>query len=449
MNTTSASVVEYDLPGDARYQDKLYPPPSVIAPALNLTTPELVIAHFTASSLKADGIQVVPDSLQVSSRDGTGRYHIRFECAPGFESAGQLYATIHPRLLDEAHAGQAINGAEACQATPGAWNPMAGFPVNNHDGRCEWRLFLPLGMPMVNHKAVTLLHYPPYVAMQNADYLNNMTLQRWQRLLEQAGIDASEHFLYDCILDVNPIAAPGSGQSEYNNDYFPIMMASVFFDNERDNRNYIRSMLEVLLNPPHNEANPYTLPLLVGGSPLYDPQAPGWFRVRYKEFLPTAPTNPPGNQGIPLANVMQAGAIRINPDSKKLTPYMIANHMIAAGVTGRCTATPGVIPDIRTYEAQDLVAASFLRQYADNPAIDPSDAKRNACREWFGNDDGTGAPQPAPDKMRLLCALAQMDLFFDPVKVQPVYTWEQALQRCDTLTKGTYDPCCTTCGKPS
>src|SRR5262249_28322043 len=149
---------------------------------------------------------------------------------------------------------------------------------------------------------------------------------------------------------------------------------SMFFDNEARGRTYLRSMLELMLNPPANAANPLTLPLLVCGSPLYDPQAPGWFRTRYKADLPK------DANGSPTVNVLQAGFVRILPDSAKRTPYLIANHMIAAGVTGACTGDPGKIPDIRKYEAQDLSAASFLGLCAEAAArgveVDPAQAIR-------------------------------------------------------------------------
>lgn len=74
------------------------------------------------------------------------------------------------------------------------------------------------------------------------------------------GINESEIDLYKACLDVNPIAASGSGESEYENDYFPVMLSSVFFDNEVKS-NYIRTMLQLQLNPEHNKDNPYTLPL--------------------------------------------------------------------------------------------------------------------------------------------------------------------------------------------
>ena len=118
--------VEYDLPGDAAYQSKLYPPPDVVANPINvyfspsgetlakprevsLKSPEDVIGHYTLSSLHTDGIKIVAGSLQVIDR--SGKYTIQFETD---NSAGEQYAKIHPRLMDENRAGQAINGVKAC-----------------------------------------------------------------------------------------------------------------------------------------------------------------------------------------------------------------------------------------------------------------------------------------------------------------------------------------------
>lgn len=430
-------MTQYRLPGTRRYQEQIYPSPSALNPATKLNTYEEVIAHFTASSLAEDGIEIQQGSLAVARSAGDGGYTVSFEPLQPFVAEASQFAAMHVATLDAAHAGLALKGAEACKRTP-AWNPMAGYPVNSHDGPSEWLPFLPLGMPIANHRAVTLLHYPPIAAYRAADYLNNMTLRRWKQLLTCIGIDEPRR--YCAIIDVNPIAAPGSGESEYPNDYFPINLTSMFFDNDREGLTYLRSMLELMLNPPANAGNPYTLPLLVCGSPLYDPQTPGWFRARYKDQLPK------DKNGTPQADVLQVGFIRLNPDSPKQTPYMVANHMIAAGVTGQCTNDQSKIPNIQKYEAQDLVAATFLSQYA--PAgqqwreIAPAEAKRVACQRWFGADDGSGAPNPPDPKDRLtICALAQMDLCFDAKKIAPMYTYQEATARCQQKGGTDFSPC--------
>ena len=424
-------MTEYLLPGGTAYQQRIYPNPSDLLVSTGLTTYEEVIAHFTASSLAEDGIPVIGDVVRVSA--GPAGYTVSFQPLPQFETQAAQFAQMHTTMLDATHAGLALTGAAACALTP-AWNPMAGYPVNRSDGPSRWLPCMPLGMPLVNHRAVTLLHYPPMVALQNANYLNNMTLRRWAQILTCAGVAQPQR--YHAIIDVNPIAAPGSGESEYPNDYFPINLTSLYFDNDALGLTYVRSMLELTLNPPANAANPYTLPLLVCGSPLYDPQAAGWFRTRYKDQLPT------DANGSPTISVLQAGFIQLNPSSAKKTPYMIANHMIAAGVTGQCTSDPSRIPNIQKYEAQDLVAATFLGLYATQPAIDPADAAAQACRRWFGAADGSGAPNPPSSDDRLtICALAQMDLCFDPVKIAPTYTFDEARARCQQHGGAEYSPC--------
>jgi hypothetical protein len=431
-------MISYRLPGTKRYQERLYPNPSQLRPEIRakLGTYEAVIAHFTASSLAEDGIKIKPDSLSVY-KSGSQGYVVSFDPLPEFAGQAKQFATMHVKMLDEKHCGLALDGADACKRTA-AWNPMAGFPVNSSDGPSEWLPCMPLGMPILNHRAVTLLHYPPIIAYRTADYLNNNTLHRWAQVLQCAGV--AEPTRYHAIVDVDPIAAPGSGESEYPNDYFPINVTSLFFDNEEKGLGYLRSMLNLMLNPPANAANPMTLPLLVCGSPLYDPQAPGWFRARYKEYLPK------DQNGSPVVDVLQTGLIKLFPRSAKQTPYMIANHMIAAGVTGRCTDDPTKIPNIQKYEAQDLVAATFLSLCADAAAqgkpIDPAEAKRIACQRWFGAPDGSGAPNPPAAADRLpICALGQMDLCFDTVKKVPKYTYDEAVARCQQKGGSNFSPC--------
>jgi hypothetical protein len=62
---------------------------------------------------------------------------------------------------------------------------------------------------------------------------------------------------------------------------------------------------------------------------------------------------------------------------------------------------------------------------------------------WFGNEEGTGAPAPpVEDDQLTICALAQVDLFFEPNPMpHPRYTWEEAVERCKGANSG-LNPCC-------
>lgn len=415
--------------GQKRILDELFPPAELANEDVGLKNRCDVIAHYTKNSLIADGFAA--PNVEVEA-DESG-YLVAID-AQGEQERLESFATQHRRIFSPDAGGRAIAGRDLMRKL-GVWNPMDGYHVNASpsDGLCKWHLFPPLGLNVIGQKGLLLMHYPPWQVLQDATFLEVMTMFRWSTVLEASGVEASEISRYRTIVDVNPVAAPGSGQSEYPNDYLPIMMASAFFDGEGD-LDYIRTMLELYLNGPEARGKEYTLPLIICGSPLYDPQAPGWFRTAYTDILPQ------NKFGEPQVDVLQTGSFRIRPESKRKTPYMIANHMIAAGVTGRCTKSPGEIPDIRKYEGQDLVAASFLTAYDGEPDLDPAEAKRRACRRWFGNDNGEGAPCALDERDRqVICALAQMDLFFaDKPKPHPVYSFKEAMERCATAGN---EPC--------
>lgn len=419
--------------GSVEKIEQLFPPPKYADQSLNFHDYTDVIKHYTHNSLLADGIKGITE-IEVTRTEGL--YFIKL-VSSGNQDELERFGKRHAEIFSKEFAQKAIRGMELLKEL-GVWNPMVNYHVNSSptDGTSKWHLFPSLGLNVMNQKGILLLHYPPWAVVQLGTFENAITFRRWEQLLICAGIDESEASFYKTFMEVSPIAAPGSGESEYPNDYFPIMMASGFFDGGPD-RDYIKSMLELFLTPPDwPEERKYTLPLLICGSPLYDPQSPGWFRTAYTDILPQ------DKNGIPQVNVMQTGTFKVFPHSKRETPYLISNHMIAAGVTGQCTNDPSKIPDIRQYEAQDMVSASFLKIYGDNPDISPQEAKAQASQRWFGNADATGAPMPKDENDQLtLCALAQMDLFFVPNPPSPKYSFDEAFQRCKTATNPG-NPCC-------
>ncbi|MBN7813663.1 hypothetical protein J0A68_22090 [Algoriphagus sp. H41] len=437
------STFRYSL-GPVRTLNELFPAAKFANKNLNFRTRADVIRHYTQNSLSADRVSGIEE---VRVYKEAGDYYIELSGSTPTELL-KTFAARHVKIFDADNSRKAIRGKRLMKRF-GVWNPMANYSVNKnpYDGPSKWTLFPPLGLNVIGQKGLLLLHYPPWAVLQAGTFENAMTMQRWGRMLAAAGVPAAEVDLYKTFIDVNPVAAPGSGESEYPNDYMPIMMASAFFDGPSD-RDYIKSMLELYLTPPGwPEDSKYTLPLLICGSPLYDPQAPGWFRTAYTDILPTLKGESSGvPYSIPLVDVMQTGKFKVRPDSKRETPYLIGNHMIAAGVTGKCTPDASQIPDIRQYEAQDLVAATFLKLYTENPNLEPEDAKAQASKRWFGNESGTGVPNPPDPKDALtLCALAQMDLFFKPNPPSPLYNFEEACKRCQEA-KVKNDPCASPIG---
>lgn len=427
--------IEYVL-GAVEIVDQLFPPVREINDDVGLRDQADVVAHFTLNSLIADGF--TSPVVDVTVIDGAYVLAISADNGPL-----DAFAERHAELFGPDAGMKAIRGRELLEEL-GVWNPMAGYRVNTSptDLDSKWCLFPPLGLNVVGQRGALLMHYPPWQVLQQATFTKVMTWHRWMTVLTAAGVPTDQTSRFGTFVDVNPIAAPGSGESEYPNDYFPIMMASGFFDGGPD-RDYIVSMLERYLRPPGYEHPRYTLPLLVCGSPLYDPQAPGWFRVAFKDQIP------PNADGIVPIDVLQFGTIRLRPDSDLETPYMVANHQIAAGVTGHCTDDPTKIPDIRMYEAQDLAAASFLWTMANDVDLSVDDAAHRAITRWFGNPNGDGPPTPDdPEDACRICALAQMDLFFEPTPwPHPTYEYDPALAQCCGADNGC-DPCAAPIAPP-
>jgi hypothetical protein len=98
----------------------------------------------------------------------------------------------------------------------------------------EWRMFLPLGLAISNHRSVQLLHFPPDYSLPAQDYLGSKTSQRWEDLLEANGVPLEEVTLYESILDIAPIAAPSNAGSQLKHTYS-------YFEN------YVVQMLDLLL----------------------------------------------------------------------------------------------------------------------------------------------------------------------------------------------------------
>ena len=117
----------------------------------------------------------------------------------------------------------------------------------------EWRLFLPLGLAISNHRSVQLLRNPTDYSLTDQDYLDSKTSQRWEELLKLNDVPCWEVALYESILDIAPIATSfnaGAG-SKLDGTY------SYF-------RNYMMEMLKLLLVKDKQKA----LPMIAYGGPV-------------------------------------------------------------------------------------------------------------------------------------------------------------------------------------
>jgi hypothetical protein len=79
----------------------------------------------------------------------------------------------------------------------------------------EWRFLLPLGLPILNHRSVQLLHFPPIaVLIAYADYLKVPTTVRWSEMLARNG--ARDTDIYQAIADIAPAAMPQKGGGQFD-----------------------------------------------------------------------------------------------------------------------------------------------------------------------------------------------------------------------------------------
>ena len=90
-------------------------------------------------------------------------------------------------------------------------------------------------------------------------------------------------------------------------------------------------------------------------------------------------------------------------------PHIEAMKANGLTLSGSCGDHVVNVKAIQLYEAQDLVAASFLAQYAKSgqQGIDPAKAKELACQRWFGAPDASRAPNPpdAADRLTITGAI--------------------------------------------
>lgn len=369
-----AQVITFTL-GEKELVTKLYPTPGTNG--YPDTTAEIV-KDFLEMSLNNDGVSFNSVDVSLAEKGSKANYQVKIDSTDP-QAVG--YEKMMPPVFHESIGGQALNGVNACKDLGQiCWNPLRGFGEGYHESK--WDIFMPLGLPMVNQKIIMLLHYPPYVSLQDHDYLKNNTMYRWERMLESVGVPKSEVVLYESIVDINPIAAPGSGQSAF----LPIMMATNYFDYPAAGRDYITPMMAHMIDPPSNSSTTHTVPVIVFGG-----EATGFWRVKYRYELPK------DYKGFPVFTVLSHGDLKVTPDSTKKTAYFGANHPIAA-VYQTCNSYPGIIE----MEKQDLVTACFTKKLGENPAMNTQDAFESCEKQWM--------KEPTAEEEKKVCINSIIDM---------------------------------------
>lgn len=359
----AALSVEYTL-GEASKVRQLYPDASWLPKPYRHYYTDLAttIEHFTRQSLEREGIAHPKVRVHVSRSSDT----VRIRLGPA-NATTRAFARQHQQFVNSHHGGQAALGVNACKATSDCWEP------NGEDQ--PWALFLPLGLPLANQKAVLFLDYPPVPALTGRDYLNNFTMCRWGRVMGAAGADNPAAF--EAIVDSRPIAAGGRGESAALPD------AIRYFDGHPGG-DYLRPMLTLLATPPGAANARHTLPVAVFGTPA---------RKAWGEMTGQQPVD-----------VLDVGTTQLADG--QTTPWIATNHPDVTtyqtcprggGDTGSEDEAGHLVAD----EQKDFIAACWLRRMAASPGQAPEAVKQRCEKRWRGS--------PSTTQRRAVCVQAKLD----------------------------------------
>ena len=212
-----------------------------------------------------------------------------------------------------------------------------------------WRLFLPLGLPMLNQRSLQFFHFPPERLLNYyQDYLQDPVPKRWEELLMANCVPANEVTLYEAIIDGAPIAAP--------DDAGPTIPIEAFGD-------YQRAQVRLLINP---EQPLRTIPIVVYGVPAMA-TFERLFQVNLDVLVPQVAKNlyPYKETAVLGANHPYHFFAQAQIDPQK-------NRWVGSGQLG-----PGC-RGAQILMVQDLIAACWQVAMANAPATNPG-AQLNEC----------------------------------------------------------------------
>lgn len=253
-----------------------------------------------------------------------------------------------------------------------------------------WQFYLPLGLPMLNQRAVQFLHFPPDYTLTNRDYLDSETSGYWEELLKANGVPVPELALYETVVDRKPIAT---------DDKHPPNTKKHDFDD------YVTGMLRRLLLPATGAAD-RTLPVLAGGAPARD-------------FTNTFP-------GMRLA---------LPPDGKSQPGPACLGTIVEDGRRSWALATyhPCVFVELaedgddspaQDHLRQDLIACRWHVQMATTPSRAGDDVLKECIDYWV--------PRDATRSQLYVClkCVAQTAKEIVDEKGHLPGVWQEARQRC-------------------
>lgn len=244
---------------------------------------------------------------------------------------------------------------------PRVWDPL---------DRGNWRFFLPLGMAMLNQKAVNFFHYPPMRLLDAMrDYLDDPVPVRLIELMKANGMVTDEEaWLFSTVMDGCPIAAPDDEGTIYYSgpklaktpDAIHLLPIEQFHD-------YQKAQTELLLNSSSKVADGFTIPIVVYGTPARD---------SFNEVWPNAKLTP-GKTPATHVEILKG----------KKTAVLCSGHPYAFFAQAQTVVGAGEMkPEMWQASVQtmikDLAVVRWQMQMADDTSADPA-AMWNACLEYW------------------------------------------------------------------
>ena len=323
---------------------------------------EDVIKLFTESSLRRDGISFA--SVTVNTDLRTSSYVVSIVSDDPNVVA---YEVVHPQFI--ANYNAALQGVNKCKQQSDCWNRN-----NTHEDE-PWAFFPQFGLPMAMQRSVLMLNYPPSTALTGQDYLKTFTMNRWTRVLDAVGIHNPT--LFETIVDIRPIAAPGSGTSQNLPD------AQTYFNDPSGTTGgyYINPQLSLMVEPQLPNPHENTLSLVVLGTPARE----DWNKIT--------------GAG---EDILNTGTATI-PGGSKPTPFILGNHpdvttyqCCPGDPSSQCDSF-----DLVADEEIDMQIACWARSMSENPDGDPEKVLADCKEKWVTNR--------STDDDLTFCALARID----------------------------------------
>lgn len=340
------------------------------------------IEHWFGMTLDRDGLTAQGAAASVRI---TGDEYFLDLTGPGTLAASfALYAERLPQFL--LNGETAFNVVVPQLKAQNKWDPC---PDKSNANYHPWRPFLPLGMAMLNQKALLFFHYPPIRLLDvNQDYLDDPVPVRCEELLAANGVTSltpnsnpdnvltpgGDIFLFNTVMDATPIGAEddqgskslqqceadGCPDSCYDPTY-GLIPIQYFHD-------YQKAMVSLLLNKSTTPG--YTVPIVVYGShPLQT------FNVLY---------------GTSMKNYAPI-VIEIIPGLK--TPVLGSSHpyVFYGDAQGFDSIGSGIMPDANIPSATrqmklDLAVAGWLKAMSDDPSQDTTAAWIAQKNKWADAD---------------------------------------------------------------